>query len=107
MTGGPDVVESSVINEVLTEIYLNKPGEVFEDWNEVFRVHAVRSGQFERLESLTSVLQHGSEYFHQQNFFSNSGCEDYTVIDLEESDGVVNSSGLYFNVPHLRLDEDM
>ena len=63
MTVGTDVVESSVINEVLTEIYLNKPGEVFEDWNEVFRVHAVRAGQFERLQSLTSVLQHILQYF--------------------------------------------
>lgn len=43
MTVGPDVVESSVINEVLTEVYLNKSGEVLEDWNEVFRVHTVRS----------------------------------------------------------------
>ena len=98
MTVGPDVVESSVINEVLTEIYLNKSWEVFEDWNEVFRVHAVRSGQFERLESLTSVLQHILQY--------NIVCEDIPA-NLEESDGVVNSSGLYFNVPHLRLDEDM
>ena len=63
MTGGPDVVESSVINEVLTQIYLNKPGEVFEDWNEVFRVHAVRAGQFERLQSLTSVLQRITIFF--------------------------------------------
>ena len=63
MTGGPNVVESSVINEVLTQIYLNKPGEVFEDWNEVFRVHAVRSGQFERLQSLTSVLQRITIFF--------------------------------------------
>ena len=61
MTVGSDIVESSVINEVLTEVYLDKPGEVFEDWNEVFRVHAVRSGQFERLQSRTSLLQHGEE----------------------------------------------
>ena len=63
MTVGADVVESSVINEVLTEIYLNKPGEVFEDWNEVFRVHAVRSCEFERLEGLTSLLQHDVKHF--------------------------------------------
>ena len=33
--------------------------------------------------------------------------EDKTAIDLEESDGVVNGSWLYFYVPDLRLDEDM
>ena len=56
MTVGPDVVESSVINEVLTEIDLNQTGEVFEDWNEVFRVHTVRSRQFERLQRFASIL---------------------------------------------------
>ena len=81
MAGSSDVVEGSVIDDVVTEIYLDQAGKVLEDRDEVLGVHVMGSCQGERLEGGTSLLQ--------------------------ECDGVVDCPWLDDNVPHLRLDESV
>ena len=50
MAGSSDVVEGSVIDDVVTEIYLDQAGKVLEDRDEVLGVHVMGSCQGERLE---------------------------------------------------------